>query len=568
MLTRRELLGYGVNASVFGALASTPTSLWSATGSIELTLQTRDKRGIRQTATERVDSRKVAIIAVDCWHYHWCRTWRSRAGSLIPRFNYCFDAARKLGMTLVFSPTNAMRDLNESPQRRATLALPNHPLPALLNLADPYPGAIRYGMCECGLGEACFYTNNVNNQHPDLKMTTDDFIALTQQEAYNIFKERGITHIIYTGFATNMCMWGKPTGMKFMRQFGFRCLFARDLTEAITGYLEEGFSPTRGTVEVIELIERDLAPSIDMEQTLRKAGMWQGEPVLDFVHISPWGRLFGGAAYPVPIQVELACRHVPGAELRYTLDGLDPTPASALYQAPIKLGDIVGGTWQKEFSERPGATLSFDSTILLKAAGFKGEKPVTRISEAKYWKYPAWPDPPQVFVSDLKPLHELVGEVKPNSYALKKAARLNRSVDGNVLTNRDRKFCRGIGVQAPSELVFPLEPKYKRFVATVGVDDECMRWDNPDGLEQWPQWSRPIRGTTSYRISQIIFEVVIDGRTVTQTPPLFNGVLGWGIDVEIPEGAQQLTLRVKDVESRFTDPHGHGDWLDAGFIST
>jgi hypothetical protein len=27
----------------------------------------------------------------------------------------------------------------------------------------------------------------------------------------------------------------------------------------------------------------------------------------------------------------------------------------------------------KEFSERPGATLSFDGTILLKAAGFKGE---------------------------------------------------------------------------------------------------------------------------------------------------------------------------------------------------
>jgi hypothetical protein len=33
-------------------------------------------------------------------------------------------------------------------------------------------------------------------------MTTDDFIALTQQEAYNIFKERGITHIIYTGRQT------------------------------------------------------------------------------------------------------------------------------------------------------------------------------------------------------------------------------------------------------------------------------------------------------------------------------------------------------------------------------
>ncbi|MBZ5564118.1 MAG: NPCBM/NEW2 domain-containing protein [Acidobacteriia bacterium] len=547
MLTRRELLGYGVSAGMLGkVLASSATGVAAGTGAIELMLQTRDKQGLVRTTTEHVDPRKIAIIAVDCWHFHWCRTWRSRAGSLIPRFNHSFERARKLGMTLIFSPTNAMRDLNESPQRKATLALPNHPLPALMNLPDPYPGAIRYGMCECGLGEACFYNNNVNNQHPDLKMTTDDFIALTQQEAFNILKERRITQIIYTGFATNMCMWGKPTGMKYMRQFGFHCSFARDMTEAITGYLEEGFNPTRGTIEVIELVERDLAPSINMEQTLRKAGVWDGEPVLDYVHLAPWGRLFGGEAYPIPVQVELTCRHVPGAELRYTLDGGDPTAASPLYRAPIKI----------------------ENTTLLKVAGFKGERPVTRVSEAKYWKYPPWPDPPQVFISDLQPLHELVGEIKPNSYAVKKAARFNRSVEGHVLTNRDRKFCRGIGVQAPSELVFPLEPKYKRFVATVGVDDECMRWDNPDGLAQWPQWSRPIHGPTSYRICQIIFEVIIDGKTMTETPPLFNGVLGWGIDVEIPQGAQQITLKVKDVESRITDPHGHGDWLDAGFISS
>ena len=167
-------------------------------------------------------------------------------------------------------------------------------------------------------------------------MTTDDFIALTQQEAYNILKSEGITHILYTGFATNMCMWGKPTGMKYMRQFGFRCLFARDMTEAITGYLEESFNPTRGTLEVIEVIERHLAPSIDMKQTLCKAGVWQGDPVLDHVHIAPWGRMFGGPAYPIPIQVELTCRHVPGAELRYTLDGSDPTPTSQPIKAPSR----------------------------------------------------------------------------------------------------------------------------------------------------------------------------------------------------------------------------------------
>ncbi len=542
MLSRRDLLKAGTSA---GLIAGNALQSFASDGAIELALQTRDPSGKAHTTTERVDPKKIAIIAVDVWHYHWCRTWRSRAGSLIPRFNHSFDLARKLGMTLVFSPTNAMRDLNESPQRKATLALDNYPLPPLKNLPDPYPDDLRFGMCECGVGDDCFYTYNSNNQHPDLRMTDGDFIALTQQEAYNVFKERGITHIIYTGFATNICVWDKPTGAKYMRQFGFRCMLARDLTEAMTGYAEESFNPTQGTLEVIELIERELAPSISMEYTLRGAGAWAGNPVLDFVHLAPWGRLFGGPAVPVPIEVELTCRHVPGAELRYTLDGNDPTPSSPLYRKAIPVNE----------------------TTVFKAAGFKGGQQATLISEAKYWKFPPVPDPPDVFVSDIEPAHEVIGEIKPHSYAVKKPARFNRSVDKQVLCNRGCKYFKGIGVQSPAELVFQLKPQYKRFVALAGVDDECMRWDFPDGLQQWPQWSRPIHGLTSYRISQVVFEVRIDGRRVAETPPLFNGDRAWGIDVEIPAASREISLSVKDLDSRITDPHGHGDWLNAGFVT-
>jgi hypothetical protein len=376
-------------------------------------------------------------------------------------------------------------------------------------------------------------------------MTDSDFIAITEQEAFNILKARGITHVIYTGFATNVCLWSKPVGLKYLRQLGFRCLVARELTEAQTGYLEEGFNPTRGTLEVIAQIERDLAPTLDLAETLRRSGAWEGDPVLDFVHIAPWGRYFGGGGFDVPVQAELTCRHVPGAELRYTLDGKDPTPASTRYQHPIQI----------------------DKTVTLKAAGFKGEKPVTRISEARYWKYPPVPDPPEVFVSDLDPVREVIGEIRPHSYAVQKKARFNRSVDGQALCNRNCKYVKGIGVQSPAELVFELKPGYQRFVALAAVDDECMRWDFPDGLQQWPQWARPIHGTTSYRVSQIVFEVRIDGRRVAETPPMFNGDRDWGIDVEIPAGSGEITLAVRDVESRVTDPHGHGDWLNAGFVT-
>jgi len=539
VVSRREILKASASTGLLGSV----TMVSGANGHLEVALRTRDRAGKSHVTIERVDPSKIAIIAMDVWNYHWCRTWRNRAASLIPRFNHSFDAARRLGMTLVFSPTNATRDMHDKPQRKATLALQSQPLPPLKNLPDPYPESLRWGMCECGLGDDCFLTHNANNQHPDLRMAEGDYIALTQQEAYNVFTKHGITHIIYSGFATNICVWNKPTGAKFMRQFGFRCMLARDLTEAMTGYAEESFNPTQGTLEVIELIERDLVPSISMEQTLSTAHAWQ-PAIVDHVHIAPWDRHFGGAPCPIPIQAELTCRHVPGAELRYTLDGADPTSESPLYIKPIPIEDDV----------------------VLKTAGFRGGAAVTRISEARYWKYPKVADPPDLFLSDLEPIHEVVGSIQPLSYAVPKKARFNRSVNGETLCNRDNKYFKGIGVQSPSELVFQLKPEYTRFVALVGVDDECMRWDSPDGLERWPQWSRPFKGPTSFRISQVVFEVRIDGRRVSETPPLFNGERAWSIDVPIPGGSSEITIAVKDVSSKLTDPHGHADWLNAGFL--
>ena len=169
-------------------------------------------------------------------------------------------------------------------------------------------------------------------------------------------------------------------------------------------------------------------------------------------------------------------------------------------------------------------------------------------------------------MSDLEPVSQWTGEAQPGSYAVKKPAKFNRSVDGGLLSNRDNKFFKGIGVQAPSRIEFQVKPEYRRFIALVAVDDECMRWDSPDGLKQWPQWSRPIKGTTSYRISQVIFQVAFDGKAALKTPALFNGDKSWGIDVAVPPGVKRIELRVDDVESRITDPHGHGDWLNAGFV--
>jgi nicotinamidase-related amidase len=512
---------------------------------ITLNLKKRDKHGKPYFTRQSISAEKVAIVVMDAWDYHWCRSWRTRAASLIPRMNYSLERARQIGITIIFSPTNATRDMHYTIQRKATLEIPFHQMPESLDIIADGTSPFLPGNCECGYGHECFYTHNVNNQHPDLIMGDDDYIGVELQEVYNILAKKKITHVILAGFATNICVWGKPAGLKNMINAGFQCTIASDLTEAITQYAEGIFNPTEGTLQSLALIEQEFASSIVLEELLRDEGVWKESPVLDYAHIIPWNRFFGDVSTPKKILVEINCRFHPDAEFRYTLDGTDPTYSSRLYTGPVKISE----------------------SSQLKTAGFIGRKQVTRISTADYWKLPEIPELPDVYLSDLEPNAEVTGKVEKGSYAVEKPAAFDRSVAGNALANRGLKFPKGIGVQSRSELSFSIKPGYKKFVTMVAVDDECTRWDNPGGLQRWPQWEKSIDEPTSYRISKIIFEVYIDGKLVDQTPVMNNGDMPWGIDVEIPEGSAEITLVARDDEHMLADNHGHADWLNAGFIT-
>ena len=122
-----------------GALLGAASHAAGQGSGIEVALRARDRTGAPNTTSRPIDPRRTAVFLVDAWHYHWCRTWRNRAGSLVPRINQSLDGARKLGMTLVFSPTNAMRDLTKPPQRAEHAGAQESPLPKLADLADPYP---------------------------------------------------------------------------------------------------------------------------------------------------------------------------------------------------------------------------------------------------------------------------------------------------------------------------------------------------------------------------------------------------------------------------------------------
>ena len=124
------------------------------------------------------------------------------------------------------------------------------------------------------------------------------------------------------------------------------------------------------------------------------------------------------------------------------------------------------------------------------------------------------------------------------------------SVDGGPLTIAGEVFADGIGVHAPAELVYAVKPEYRRFVATVGLDDE-------------------VKGSQATVVFSVVAELAKGKRKVLATSPKLRAERKdptWRFDVQLPPGCEKLHLLVEDQDPTRSN-RGHADWTDAGFIT-
>ena len=92
---------------------------------LELDLRSRSHETEEITVTkERIDVSKLAIVVMDMWNYHWCKTCLFRAAALVPRMNRVFGIARELGIPIIFTPTDTVNSYSGAPQRERMAALP------------------------------------------------------------------------------------------------------------------------------------------------------------------------------------------------------------------------------------------------------------------------------------------------------------------------------------------------------------------------------------------------------------------------------------------------------------
>jgi hypothetical protein len=368
--------------------------------------------------------------------------------------------------------------------------------------------------------------------HPGLQIGDGDWMPDTQAEVYTICQQRKITHLIYVGFHTQVCLLGKSMGLRAMKSAGLQCVLARDMTDAHPGYdPARQFTPDLNTEQVVEHFEKHLAPTIHFQRELEKLGKWDRQWVVDPVRIAPWGTDERPHLFEEPITVTLSAPLQNSAEIRYTTDGSPPTPTSTLYQSPIHISD----------------------STRLRVTAFRDGQAVCLESIGRFVRMTKTPPLPDVYLGDLKPIrsvgfgHTYRDEVRYSGDT--QAPQRDRSNRGGEIRVNRQTYPRGIGVHAPCELVYEVKPEYRRFVAVAGMDEYLISRANGSNLAKYPS---------------VVFKVFIDGREAAASPVMRIQSPAWRFNVEIPRDAKRISLIATDAGNG--NREDYADWANAGFI--
>ncbi len=238
-------------------------------GVLHLTLRSRVEavKGSGQVQVEtnacQWDPKKTAIIICDMWNMHHCAAAERRTGELAAPMNEAVKAARAKGVFIIHSPSDCMKFYQDAPQRKRAQQAPlaKTPLPFKWNNEDPKrepPLPVSPG-CSCDTPQPCDTGRRWTKEHDAIEIAAEDAISDNGQEVYNLLQARQINNVILMGVHTNVCVLGRPFGIRQMVYLGKNVVLCRDLTDT---YHRDPGRHFQGLEKVIEHVERYWCPTI------------------------------------------------------------------------------------------------------------------------------------------------------------------------------------------------------------------------------------------------------------------------------------------------------------------
>jgi type 1 glutamine amidotransferase/nicotinamidase-related amidase len=248
----------------------------------------RYHRLIRQ---EVWNPRETAVIVCDLWDLHHSQNAVRRLEEFAPRLDKVLKEARGRGMTVIHSPSDCMNAYTEHPARERAIAVPKpaqlpHDITSWCSRIPTEEQAV-YPLDQSDGGddddpeEHNVWSAKLEQlgRNPGLPwqkqsglITIDaeqDFISDRGDEVWSILQQRGIKNVILTGVHVNMCVLGRPFGLRQMARNAQNVVLMRDMTDAM-------YNPARwpyvghftGNDLIVAHIEQFVCPTITSDQLI------------------------------------------------------------------------------------------------------------------------------------------------------------------------------------------------------------------------------------------------------------------------------------------------------------
>lgn len=220
---------------------------------LKVTLRSQQSENVRGQKSWQVtetqaawDPKKTAIIVCDMWDDHWCPNAAKRVVELAGPMNAVLKTARAQGVFIIHAPSSVTKFYEDTPQRKRAKSAPMKKTPVALSKEERWgtnwcwPDKNREGElpiddsdmgCDC---EEKYEPHDPwTRQIAALDIAEEDALTDNGQETWNLLEERGIDNVILMGVHLNMCVLGRPFGIRQMTYLGKNVVLMRDMTDSM-----------------------------------------------------------------------------------------------------------------------------------------------------------------------------------------------------------------------------------------------------------------------------------------------------------------------------------------------
>ncbi len=284
------VLGFGTSLTLAVTEAANPGN----TPELTLTLRQRVKHGSShkvQTQQVQWHPKETAIVVCDMWNYHHSFNATSRVGEMAPRMNRVLEKARAMGVLIIHAPSSCMTFYKDHPARKRAQTAPKADnLPAGIGgwcswLSEEEKAAYPIDQSDGGVDDdpkvrADWHAKLKKMGHrPNSPWTRQidtlkidearDVITDLGVENWNVQEQYNIKNVIVMGVHTNMCVLGRPFGLRQMAKNGRNVVLMRDMTDTMYNPAKRPFvSHFTGTDLIVGHIEKFVCPTITSDQLL------------------------------------------------------------------------------------------------------------------------------------------------------------------------------------------------------------------------------------------------------------------------------------------------------------